>query len=179
MSSKTKIIVLRMKEIIYTAIFVGFAILLIILLLYMLRPGKDESAGGSESAVAKDLNSGGEQPGQHAAKREPHAAEDGTESSGAQTASYTPGLYSSSITLGSQIANVEVTVDATRITSVALVPLSDSVAAMYPLMQPAMDSLAPQIIENQTLEGIEYPAGSQYTSMALMKAIEAALEKAK
>ena len=31
MSSKTKIVVLRMKEIIYTAIFVGLAILLIML----------------------------------------------------------------------------------------------------------------------------------------------------
>ena len=33
MSSKTKIVVLRMKEIIYTAIFIGFGILLILLLL--------------------------------------------------------------------------------------------------------------------------------------------------
>ena len=40
MSSKTKIVVLRMKEIIYTAIFIGFGILLILLLLVMFRPGK-------------------------------------------------------------------------------------------------------------------------------------------
>ena len=38
MSSKTRIIVLRMKEIIYTAIFIGFAILLILLFLFMFRP---------------------------------------------------------------------------------------------------------------------------------------------
>ena len=41
MSSKTKIIVLRMKEIIYTALFIGFAIVLIMLLLFMFRPKKD------------------------------------------------------------------------------------------------------------------------------------------
>ena len=41
MSSKTKIVVLRMKEIIYTAIFVGLAILLITLCFIMFRPGKD------------------------------------------------------------------------------------------------------------------------------------------
>ena len=35
MSSKTKIVVLRMKEIIYTAIFVGLAILLITLCFIM------------------------------------------------------------------------------------------------------------------------------------------------
>ena len=37
MSSKTKIIVLRMKEIIYTALFIGFAFLLILLLFFMFR----------------------------------------------------------------------------------------------------------------------------------------------
>lgn len=40
MSSKTKIVVLRMKELIYTAIFAGLGILLIILLVYMLAPGR-------------------------------------------------------------------------------------------------------------------------------------------
>lgn len=145
MSAKTKIIVLRMKEIIYTAIFIGLALLLVMLLLYMFRPGKDKN----------------------------------TPTETAQPTSYNPGLYSSSIVLGSQNANVEVAVDAERINSITLVPLSDSVAAMYPLMQPAMDTLSAQIVENQSLEGIEYPAGSQYTSMALMNAIETALEKAK
>ena len=38
MSSKTKIVVLRMKEIIYTGIFVGLAILLVTLCLIMCRP---------------------------------------------------------------------------------------------------------------------------------------------
>ena len=36
MSSKTKIVVLRMKEIIYTAIFIGLGILLLLLLLAIL-----------------------------------------------------------------------------------------------------------------------------------------------
>ena len=38
--SKTKIVVLRMKEVIYTAIFVGLAILLLILCFIMFRPEK-------------------------------------------------------------------------------------------------------------------------------------------
>lgn len=143
MSSKTKIVVLRMKEIIYTAIFIGFVLLLILLFFIMFRP-KKEDAVPSEEVFA----------------------------------TYTPGLYSSTLVLGSQNVNVEVTVDSERITSVSLVPLSDSVAAMYPLMQPAMDSLSEQILTTQSLEGLEYPAGSQYTSMALMSAVRAALAKA-
>ena len=43
MSSRTKIVVLRMKEIIYTAIFIGLGILLITLLFIMFGPGKDTS----------------------------------------------------------------------------------------------------------------------------------------
>ena len=38
MSSRTKIVVLRMKEIIYTAIFIGLGILLVMLLFIMFRP---------------------------------------------------------------------------------------------------------------------------------------------
>ena len=50
MSSKTKIVVLRMKEIIYTAIFVGLAILLITLCFIMFRPGKDNVSVSAEPA---------------------------------------------------------------------------------------------------------------------------------
>ena len=144
MSAKTKIIVLRMKELIYTAIFIGLVLFLIVLFLFMFRSGKDETPNMTDAA----------------------------------TASYNPGIYSTSLVLGNQHVNVEVTVDSEHITSVSLVPLSDSVAAMYPLMQPAMDVLAPQIIEKQSLEGLEYPAGSQYTSMALVKAVKTAVSKA-
>ena len=47
MSAKTKIVVLHMKELIYTAIFVGLGILLIMLLLFMFLPKKekDKSVG--------------------------------------------------------------------------------------------------------------------------------------
>ena len=143
MSSKTKIVVLRMKEIIYTAIFVGLGILLITLFLFMFRPKKDTVPTSGEAA------------------------------------SYIPGIYSSSITLNNQEVNVEVTVDADRITSVSLVPLSESVTTMYPLMQPTLDDLASQIISNQSTENLTYPSTSRYTSTALLNAINTALDKAK
>ena len=47
MSSKTKIVVLHMKEIIYTAVFVALGILLIILLAFMFFP-KQKDAGDAE-----------------------------------------------------------------------------------------------------------------------------------
>lgn len=53
MSSKTKIVVLRMKELIYTAIFVGLGILLIILLVYMFasKGGKQKDSAAPTSYI--------------------------------------------------------------------------------------------------------------------------------
>lgn len=155
MSSKTKIIVLKMKEIIYTALFIGFAIVLIMLFLFMFRPKKDNISGRTADQTAENASS-----------------------AAPASVTYVPGLYSSPIVLGSENVNVEVTVDRTEIRSVSLVPLSDSVETMYPLMAPAMDSIAAQILENQSLEGLEYPSRSQYTSMALVSAVRTALSKA-
>ena len=87
MSSKTKIIVLRMKEIIYTALFIGFAIVLIMLFLFMFRPKKDNISGSTAEQTAENASS-----------------------STPASATYVPGLYSSPIVLGSENANVEVTV---------------------------------------------------------------------
>ncbi len=47
--SKTKIVVLQMKEIAYTGIFVALGILLIILLVVMFLPGKEENADVSDA----------------------------------------------------------------------------------------------------------------------------------
>lgn len=52
MSSKTKIVVLHMKEVIYTAIFIVLAIVLIFLLVYMFGPGK-KSRETEETAAYK------------------------------------------------------------------------------------------------------------------------------
>ena len=40
--SQTKIVILQMKEIIYTAIFIGLGLLLVLLLLLMFHPGKEK-----------------------------------------------------------------------------------------------------------------------------------------
>ena len=49
---------------------------------------------------------------------------------------------------------------------------------MYPLMQPALDNLAEQICETQSLEGLDYSEDTQYTSQVILRAVERALEKA-
>ena len=141
MSSKTKIVVLRMKELIYTGIFVALGILLILLLVYMFAP-KDKKASSTADAT------------------------------------YTPGVYTSTITLGGSTVDVAVTVSADRIESIAFNNLSETIETMYPLMQPALDNLSEQICETQSLEGLDYSEDTQYTSQVILGAVERALEKA-
>ena len=95
-----------------------------------------------------------------------------------ETMKYTPGKYTSSILFNDNSIDVEVVVDENRINSVSLVNLDESVATMYPLMQPALDAISQQIYENQSLEGIDYGSENQYTSQVLVEAIRNALSKA-
>ena len=46
-------------------------------------------------------------------------------------------------------------------------------------MQPTLDELADQIVSTQSLENLTYSSQSRYTSAALLKAIQTALDKAK
>lgn len=141
MSAKTQIVVLHMKEVIYTFVFAGLSILLIILFLYMFLPSKAET-GNTESAT------------------------------------YTAGVYTSSILFQSSAIDVQVVVDANEINSIALVNLDESIATMYPLVEPALEELTEQILKKQSTEGISYSVGNQYTSLMLLEAINSALEKA-
>ena len=94
------------------------------------------------------------------------------------TAKYNPGVYTSSIHLNDTTFDVEVAVDETHINSVSLVNMEESVATMYPLVKPAMEDLAQQIVAAQSAESVTYSNDNQYTSIVLHRAILDALEQA-
>ena len=56
MSSKTRIIVLHMKEIIYTAVFLALAVVLAVVLFFMFGPGKNASHTASEKSITLNEN---------------------------------------------------------------------------------------------------------------------------
>ncbi len=155
MSAKTKIVVLHMKELIYTAIFAVLGVLFIVLLAMMFLPGKDK---------------GGEPKMEDTSGSEPVMAE--------ISSLYIPGIYTTELVLGSESLDVEVIVDKDSITSIRLVEVSDTVATMYPLLQPTLDSICEQIYAQQSLESVTYTAESKYTSLVLLEAIQASLDKA-
>ncbi len=149
MSAKTKIVVLHMKELIYTGIFAVLGVLFLVLLIMMFLPDKEN-------------------------KNPPQTEPEITE-----TASlYIPGVYTTELVLGSQSIDVEVIVDKDNITSIRMVNLNDAVTTMYPLLQPTFDSLCEQVYEQQSLEHITYASDSKYTSLVLLEAIQNSLNKA-
>lgn len=94
------------------------------------------------------------------------------------TSLYTAGVYTASMTLGGHPVEIAVTVDQDYISSIQFRQLDETVSAMYPLMEPALTSLADQICSSQSLDNISYSEESQYTSLMLMEAIRTALAKA-
>lgn len=154
MSAKTKIVVLHMKELIYTGIFAVLGILFLVLLLMMFLPGDDNNSTSTDSAQT--------------------AASDTT----GETALYTAGVYTTELVLGEQSIDVEVIVDKTSITSIRMINLDEAVSTMYPLLQPTFDSICEQVYELQTLEGVTYSTDSKYTSLVLLEAIQNSLNKA-
>lgn len=144
MSSKTKIVVLHLKELIYTGIFVLFGILFIIMLIIMFVPGKKKETATAETP----------------------------------TATYVPGIYTTSLIINDNVVDVEVTVDENNINDIRIVNLDEAVTTMFPLLEPAFEDLANQICENQSLQNITYSDDNKYTSMVLFDAIKASLDKA-
>ncbi|MEE1085859.1 MAG: hypothetical protein U0L05_01615 [Schaedlerella sp.] len=141
MGSKTKIIVLHMKEIIYTGIFILLGILLIILLIFMFHSG---NASPSDNSSRK----------------------------------YIPGTYTSTLTLNNTALEVEVSVDETQIQSIRFSNLEESVTTAYPLIQPAIEEIADQIYETQSLDEITLSSEMPYTSQLILEAVYTAVEKA-
>ena len=140
MQSTPKIMVIQLKELIYTILFVILAILLVILLIFMFLPDKKEN--------------GEEEPTYHS------------------------GTYTASLVLNSIPMEVSVCVDDNYIKSGELTNLDESVAAMYPLLEPSLKDIENYLVTNQSLENIYFESDNKYTSTVLVDAVEVAISKA-
>lgn len=149
MSSNTKIVVLKSKELIYTGIFVVLGILLILLLFYMFSPDKN----------AADKNT--------------------TESKNEEVVTtYSPGVYTSNLNLGGSSLLLSVTVDETNISHVDITNLDETISAMYPLLTPSLEEINAQISNASSIDDITYSDESKYTTIIILEAIKEAISPA-
>ena len=201
MSANTKIVVLRRKELLYTGIFAALSVLFLILLLMLLLPGKDaDTSSGtpdspdntaetampdnvadlgrsSQFSDAEDVSTGASANAGAVADAEPVL--DSVSGPAGTDNTYIPGIYTTELILGSETVNVEVIVSDHAITSLSLANPDETLTTMYPLLEPTMDSLSEQICETQDLSQVTYSAETRYTSLVLLEAVKASLEKAK
>lgn len=143
MGTKPKILVFKMREIVYTGIFAVLGVILIVLMVLMFGAKKEVKV---RTPISTDK--------------------------------YTAGVYTSPVTLGDTVVDVEVTVDGNHINSIRLNSLSESISTMYPLVEPAVEELARQIVEKQSTNGITWESSGKYTAQVVLGAIEKALDLA-
>ena len=200
MSANTKIVVLRRKELLYTGIFAALGVLFVILLLMLLLPEKAADTSGapdspdstaetvmpdnvadlgrsSQFSDAEDVSTGASADTGAVADAEPVL--DSASGSAGTDNTYIPGIYTTELILGSETVNVEVIVNDHAITSLSLADPDETLTTMYPLLEPTMDSLSEQICETQDLSQVTYSAETRYTSLVLLEAVKASLEKAR
>lgn len=158
MSSQTRIVILKMRTVVYTGIFL-FLILVLGVLLFLMFGRKTENAGDPASPASSVISNS---PG-------------GSETGIAQ---YAPGCYNSVMKLGNYSVNVSVTVSTDRIESIQLQDISDEITQAYPLLEPAMEDLNEKILTTQSTEYLTYDDTMQYTQTALTDTIKLALKKA-
>ena len=182
MSANTKIVVLRRKELLYTGIFAALGVLFLILLLMLLLPGKDAdtSSGAPDSPDNTAETAMPDNVADLGRSSQFSDAEDVSTGAVADADNtYIPGIYTTELILGSETANVEVIVNDHAITSVSLADPSETLTTMYPLLEPTMESLNDQLCEMQDPSQVTYSAETRYTSLVLLEAVKASLEKAK
>lgn len=163
MSAKTKIWVLHMREVILTAIFMTLAVLLLVFIAVSLSSSGNKSTDAPQSELPKTTTT-------------PVTSEAVINTS--STEKYVPGIYRTVLYLNDQTVDIEVTVDATQITSLALTNMDDNMNTMYPLLAPTFENIKEQLYTAQSPELVSIASERKYTSLLLLEAIAKALEKA-
>jgi hypothetical protein len=174
MSSNTKIVVLRSKELVYALIFLVLSVLIIIVALSVFSSKSDRTDDKTNDTISM----GNYSMENHSMEKSMDISTADSVSTASDSAIYIPGIYSSVISLGNATMELYVTVDYDHINSITMSTLDETVETLYPLMSPTLAELSETIIADQSTQNVTYPDENRYTSMLLMQAISEALDKA-
>ncbi len=158
MNKRTRIVVLHMKEVIYTGIFIFLGIVLIVLLAMMFWPGREMNT--DDSSPEQEQTETAEEPAEEAA-------------------AYLPGIYTASLELNGSTMDMQIIIESDGISNVSFTYMDDAIQTMYPLFEPVLESIASQLQEGAALEDITYEDSQKYTATVLIEALEEVLESAR
>ena len=190
MSSKTRLYVIKSKELIYTTLFVVVALVLIILMVCMFLPDKNNkksinkntnpTISNLQSETTSDITSPTIPNMQSETVTDitsPSVSNVQSEAT-SEVFSYTPGIYSSDIILGGYYVNLSLTIDNDRIKSVELKNLTEAVSTMYPLIEPAMSDIEKELLSSGSIKKLSYSGDNQYTYSILADTVNSLLDQA-
>ena len=153
--SKTKIVVLRMKEVVYTAVFVGLGILLLIVLFFMFGRQNSPKSESTQSNISNES------------------------STYKNDAVYRAGIYESQFVIGENTINLEVALDEEQVKSVKVKNLDESVETMYPLMKSAVNDVSKQLSSGVSIDEVVLSKNSMYTEKLVLDAVKTVLDEQK
>ena len=210
MNQKTKILVIRKKEIIIGSIVAIAALIALIFFIITFfnkseadnmqntpkqnstsqntNQGIHNSLSGSSSTSLLDAtmsgqpesasdNSSGQSATSANSSTNNQSANSTVTNSDSITYTYTPGVYTASMSLNGTPVDVQVTVDKHNINSIDLVQVSETVTTMYPMLTENFEQLSVAVMQSGSTKNIAYDAENKYTSTMLLNAIQAALDK--
>ena len=153
--SKTKIVVLRMKAVVYTAVFVGLGILLLIVLFFMFGRQNSPKSESTQSNISNES------------------------STYKNDAVYRAGIYESQFVIGENTINLEVALDEEQVKSVKVKNLDESVETMYPLMKSAVKDVSKQLSSGVSIDEVVLSKNSMYTEKLVLDAVKTVLDEQK
>ena len=156
--SSTKLIGLKSKELIYTAILLALIVVFVIILINMFKHDNKSDSGKSSSTSAVSASA---DPG-----------------SGIYETRYTPGTYSSPLILGENTLSVMVTVDDSQITDVSFRQMDETITTMYPLLESSLEDINTQLHYISSVDDITPSGDSTYTTKLILDSIKNALKDA-
>lgn len=156
MSGKTKIVVLKMREVLTSLLFVAIGVVLVVFLITTFAKKNQDKLDKLPEVDNPELQEGN-----------------------LEGALYIPGTYSTEVVLGKENVTLSVTVEKDAISSVALSEKTEAVDTLYPLLEPTLADINEQLAETGSLEGVSSSTDNRYTSMVLLQAIEASVNQAK
>lgn len=148
---QTKILVLRKNRLVIGLCLLAAAALLVFLLAHRNGGSASPGTGGGRASIDEYYRS---------------------------EATYRAGVYTCGISLNDTVLSLEIVLDKDHINSIRLINLEDSVATMYPLMEPALDALAEQLTGGIAPEDVVLSDEAKYTQLLLMEVINQTLAKA-
>ena len=151
--SKTKIVVLRMREVVYTAVFVGIGILLLIVLFFMFGRQNSPKSESTQSTVSNESSTYN------------------------NDAVYRAGIYESQFVIGENTINLEVALDENQVKSVKVKNLDETVETMYPLMKSAVKDVSKQLSSGVSIDEVVLSKNSMYTEKLVLDAVKNVLDE--